>query len=62
VARTYWESLSPTEQSALDEAALAEVDPSDREDYMLLPAFDRMYRTRLRHEYIRKRLREHPSP
>jgi hypothetical protein len=29
---------------------------------MLLPAFDRMYRTRLRHEYIRKRLREHPSP
>lgn len=53
----HWNSLSTAEQDALDAAAMADADPRLLADSNGMPAIERMYRTGMRHDYIRNLLR-----
>jgi hypothetical protein len=54
----YWQSLTREQQEQLDADALAAADPGTWESYRNKPALARMYRTNLRHDRIRKLLKE----
>jgi hypothetical protein len=52
----HWNSLSTNEQDAVDAAAIAGADPKILSDFKGAPALERMYRTGIRHDYIRNLL------